>query len=184
MKGIGKTTGIILCAALLALALGTSAALAYFSDYEPAAGKVTFSMQGETTIDEGDGTTDKNISIKNTGGPTDADVVVRVAIYGPEDYTYITCDNDVWHKGTDGWYYYKGILAPNDQTPADTLKAEVLTKDGKPLSERQIAELGDSFKITVIHESVIASYEQNDKGDNVLVKPSGWELPVDEIPVQ
>ena len=34
MRGLGLKTGIILCAVLLALALGTSAALAYFSDYE------------------------------------------------------------------------------------------------------------------------------------------------------
>ena len=130
MRKFGKTTGIILCAALLALALGTSAALAYFSDYEPAQGQVTFSFSGERTITEGTNPKEKNIQVMNNGDKTDADVVVRVGIYGPKDYTYITRDESVWADGGDGWFYYKGILAPGESTPKDTLKVEIKNKDG------------------------------------------------------
>ena len=113
MRGLGLKTGIILCAVLLALALGTSAALAYFSDYEPAQGQVTLNLQGETTIDEGTDPKEKNVVIKNTGGENDAAVVVRVAVFGPEEYTQVTVP-DAWVDGGDGWYYYKGILHPGE----------------------------------------------------------------------
>ena len=184
MRKFGKTTGIILCAALLALALGTSAALAYFSDYEPAQGQVTFSFSGERTITEGTNPKEKNIQIMNNGEETDADVVVRVGIYGPKDYTYITRDESVWADGGDGWFYYKGILAPGESTPKDTLKVEIKNKDGSDLTDKQVAALGDSFQISVVQEDAIATYDQDAQGNNVLVNPSGWKLPVDDIPVQ
>lgn len=183
MGKIGRTTGIILCAALLALTLGTSAALAYFSDYEPAEGKVTFSYSGERVITEGDNPKEKNIQIKNTGAETDADVVVRVGIYGPKGFTHIECDETVWSDGGDGWYYYKGILAPGEETPKDSLVVKI-QKDGKDLTDKEVAALGDSFQIAVVQEDAIATYEQDASGKNVLVNPDGWKLPVGEIPVE
>lgn len=184
MRRFGRTTGIILCAALLALALGTSAALAYFSDYEPAQGQVTFSFSGERTITEGNDEKMKDIQISNTGSETDADVVVRVGIYGPKDYTFITRDDSVWADGGDGWFYYKGILAPGDSTPKGALKAEIKDKEGNAISKEQVAALGDSFQITVVQEDAIATYDQDASGKNVLQNPSGWNLPVSEIEVQ
>lgn len=181
MRGLGLKTGIILCAVLLALALGTSAALAYFSDYEPAQGQVTLNLQGETTIDEGTDPKEKNVVIKNTGGENDAAVVVRVAVFGPEEYTQVTVP-DAWVDGGDGWYYYKGILNPGEDT-GTAIVAKIANKDGSDLTKEQIAELGDSFQVTVVHEAEIATYTQKD-GKNVLVNPEGWNLPVDQITVE
>ena len=176
MKRFGKTTGIILCAALLALALGTSAALAYFSDYEPAKGKVTLQLQGENELIEGQDSKEKNIQIV-AGEENGLDVIARVAIYGPEEFTYITADSEVWIDGGDGWYYYNGVLGPGETTPKDALIAKVADKDGKDLTKEKIAEIGDSFQITVVQESEIATYTQNDEGKNVVQSPEGWKLP-------
>ena len=179
MRRLGLKTGIVFCAVLLALALGTSAALAYFSDYEPAKGKVTYRMGSQITMDEGTDEKEKNIVLKNEG-EGNVEFIARVKAYGPENYTTVTCDEEYWYKGEDGWYYYKYILAPGQTTKPDTLNARIEVKgpDGEALSgdelKKAIAALGDGFKVTVVHQSEIVKYKQ--EGDkNVVDAPSGWE---------
>lgn len=175
MKGLGRNTGIVLCAVLLALTIGTSGALAYFSDYETAQGGVTLNLVKTLTIEEGTDPKEKNIVIKNTGGENDADVVVRVSIYGPDGYMKITVP-DNWVDGDDGWYYYKGVLAPGQDT-GTAINAKICNPDGSDLSKKQIAELGEGFEVTVVQEAEIATYKQVN-GKNVVQNPEGWNLPV------
>ncbi|MBQ9015962.1 MAG: hypothetical protein IJ109_07535 [Firmicutes bacterium] len=180
MRRLGLKTGIIFCAVLLALALSTSAALAYFSDYEPAKGKVTYRMGGQVTMDEGIDDKVKNIVITNTGDENDAEYLVRVQAFGPENYTSVTYDGDYWYKGGDGWYYYKYVLAPKNATKGSlTAKVEIKGPSGEALLKdelkKAIAALGDGFKITVVHESSIVKYKQ-EGGKNVVDAPAGWEF--------
>ena len=104
-----------------------------------------------------------------------------MAVFGPEEYTQVTVP-DAWVDGGDGWYYYKGILNPGEDT-GTAIVAKIANKDGSDLTKEQIAELGDSFQVTVVHEAEIATYTQKD-GKNVLVNPDGWNLPVDQITVE
>ena len=155
-------------------------ALAYFSDYEPAKGKVTYRMGGEITMDEGTDEKEKNIVLTNNGD-SNVEFIVRVNAYGPENYTKVTANEDYWYHGDDGWYYYKYVLAPGQSTEKDTLNAkiEIVGPNGEKLSgdelKKAIAALGDGFKVTVVHQSSIVKYKQVD-GKNVVDAPTDWEL--------
>lgn len=160
MKTRRKRIGIVLCSLALVMMMG-SAAWAYFSDYDQAIGVARLHMQGQTRIHEDVSGTEKNITIENVG---DTSVVVRVAIYGPlEDKNLkVTLTKD-WEKHGD-YYYYKHLLAPGANT-GDAINAAV------QLSEKEAAELGDSFTVTVIHESAMPKFNAS----GVAQKPDGWD---------
>ncbi len=148
---------------LVALA-APAAAFAYFTDYEDARGGAVIELEGETTIQEEASDAKKDISIKNTG---DTDVVVRVAVYGDYISGYEFQNADDWTKDGD-WYYYEGILAPNQSTSTITAKID---KD-------KAEAAGHDFDIVVVHESERVSYNGTVKDDgtieNRVVRPDGW----------
>jgi predicted ribosomally synthesized peptide with SipW-like signal peptide len=147
---------IAVIAVVMTLLASTGVTLAYFSDYETALGEVALNLSGETQIAEEVTDTQKVVKIVNTG---DANVVVRMAIYGPEGMK-ITIDDDHWKKQGDHYYYDK-ILKPGETTGSIT--ADI---SGIPVT----ADL-DEFEIIVNHESAIAVYDMN----NTVKKPDGWD---------
>lgn len=163
MRRKGKKTYIAILAVVLTLLASTGVTLAYFSDYETAMGEVTLHLNGETQITEEVTDTQKVIRVVNTGQAGDASVVVRVAVYGP-DQMKVTAEDSHWQE-KDGYYYYDRILAPGETTSA--LTADVT---GIPTTADMAA-----FDIVVTHESAIAAYDEN----NQVKTPEGWDwIPV------
>ena len=163
-----KILAIVAVAALLFTTTGIT--LAYFSDYEPAAGEAVLGLSGHTVIDEKVTDTEKTIKIHSPENNT-ADVVVRIAIYGPDELTDGDKENgDIslgkgWIKSKNSeYYYYDKLLAPGEST------TEIVASiKGLPLT----VELSD-VEIIVQHETAVAVY----KDDNTVKCPDGWESSV------
>lgn len=164
MKTVMKRKILLVIAAVLVLSLSVGFASAYFSDHEAAQGAAKIKLGGQTEIIEGWDDGIKHVSIKNTG---DTEMIVRVAIYGPdgENAKMSVTKGDTWEKSGE-YYYYKAILQPGDQTPMDDLIAKVVFKEGTE------ADLGDNYDIVVIQDSAQPTYEGN---NNKVAKPAGWD---------
>ena len=147
MKTVMKRNVLFVIAAVLVLSLSVGFASAYFSDYEAANGSATVKLGGKTQIVEDWPDGDKSVQIKNIG---ETEVVVRVAIYGPAGMK-ITTPGNKWVKQGD-YYYYNGVLKPNELTPEKSLIASV-----KEIKD----DLGDNFDIVVMQESKQAPYDDN-----------------------
>ena len=158
MKKTRKNRFLLLTAAILlaALILPGKAALAYFTDYQQAAGEQKISLAWQTKIHEQMEENDKHITIENTG---DTNVLVRVAVFAA-DYAK-TEETDSWKQGEDGWWYYNQILAPGKTT-----EELVVTVTAEELPE------GDA-EIIVVHESARAVYENG----STLRAPADWMVP-------
>ena len=124
---------------------------AFFSDYEHAIGQATFTLGGDTTIEEQVQGEEKTISIKNRG---EGDVFVRVSVYGPDEMKTPTADPG-WRQAKDGFWYYQDVLPADGST--STIKATV---DGIPVSI-DLSELD----IIVVHESVPVVYNTDGEAD-------------------
>lgn len=150
---------ITICAVLIALIASTTAAYAYFTDYEEAQGGAQIKLEGETYIHEKPENTQKTISIENTG---ETDVVVRVAAFGDFiDWDNTTYSGDDWMKDGD-WWYYKKILKPGKTTSKIVVKIDTAAAK----------EAGHDFDIIVVHESERVTYDGT--AANKVVKPDGW----------
>ena len=170
MKKFNRKSLIALLAIMVLIVSSIGVTVAYFSAETRAEGEAKLSLRGETVIDEGDDETEKNVTIQNTG---ETDVIVRVAFFGPsglEKGLEITAGSD-WVKGDDGFYYYKKILRAAEDGNGDKTTANSLI--GKlTLSEKEAAELGENFRVTVVQECSTLKYV-----DNKPVSASGWTLP-------
>ena len=158
-KGLNKKI-LAAFACLLCLLVSVGMTVAYFSDYEDASGGATMHLQGRTELGEGSDHANKNIVIKNTG---DMNMIVRVSITGSEKYMTISHENGdetAWAK-INGFYYYKKVLKPGEQTP----QIDALLK-----AEWKGQEPEYDFQVIVNHESAPAVYN----GEN-LVTPEGWD---------
>ena len=173
MKAISKRTLIALLAVMLLIVSSVGATVAYFSDTSKAEGAATLNLRGETKIDEGDKDF-KEIVITNTGK---ADLLVRVKLFGVDTSKMDVTVPSGWAAGNDGWYYFRNIL-PGAQSPQTTTGSPITVKLKDGLSEKEIAEMGDSFDVTVIHEATPVVYN----GNSVAV-PQGWTLPAG-VPAQ
>lgn len=164
MRSLNRKSFLALLAAALLVISTVGAAVAYFSALDKAAGDAKIVLKGKTEIHEGSDSKEKDVTIKNVG---ETDVVVRVKAFGPAQMV-LTINNQNWVEGEGGYYYYKGILkpeAPGNETAAGTFKAKI------DVSEKEKAELGDQFSITVVQEcSVVIDKEA---GTN----SAGWTLP-------
>ena len=176
MKKLSKKKIALICAVVLTLLASTGATLAYFSDYEVALGEAKVLLSDRTEIQEEVTDKGKTIKLINTSKEGEgADVVVRVAIYGPDEM--IVNVGEGWtEKQDDGYYYYNGILKPlsQDGTPKPenmTTEIEALIKD-IPTT----IDLSD-LEIIVVQESAIATY---DSAGN-LQTPVGWNY-TPEVP--
>ena len=159
MKISRNKTIIAVIAVVLTLTASIGVTMAYFSDYETAMGEVTLNLSGETTIDEDVTDTEKVVKIVNTG---DANVVVRVAIYGPDGMKVTASEH--WVKNGD-FYYYDQILPPGGETTTITAS----------IADIPVTADMSQFDIIVNHESALVTYNE----DNTVKQPAGWDfLPV------
>ena len=173
MKAISKRTLIALLAVMLLIISSVGATVAYFSDTDKAEGAAALNLKGETKIEEGDKDF-KQIVITNTGK---ADLLVRVKLFGADEKVVTVSVPDGWAAGDGGWYYYRTILPGNQETQATTGEP-IEVKLREDLTPKQIAELGDAFDVTVVHEATPIVYD-----NGKLVLPTGWTLP-DGVPAQ
>ena len=162
MKKITNNTFIIIAVLLLAVIAPVSIAGAYFSDYVTSFGTAEISLRGRTEIEEETTDAKKVISIRNTG---DCDVVVRVAVFGPDELIYEFENSGDWYKpdGSDFYYYTKKLEANDDHsncTSSITVKLDNIKTD--------VAV--PEFDITVIQECAPVILE----GGKVM-QPEGWD---------
>lgn len=167
MKAISKRRFIALLAVMMLIITSIGVTAAYFSDTDKAEGVAQLNLKGETKIEEGDKDF-KQIVITNTGK---ADLIVRAKLFGIDDTVMDVTVPSGWAAGDGGWYYFKTIL-PGDQNPQATTGAPIEVKLKEGLSPKQIAELGDSFEVTVVHEATPVVYD-----GGKLVIPDDWTLP-------
>ena len=147
MKDILKNRFILTIFALvLCLSLSMGIALAYFSDYEEASGGATLNLGGITELTEGNREDGKDIVIENKGK---TNMIVRVAVYGAEEYMNLTAPKD-WKKAGD-FYYYQKVLTPGEKT--STIVANV-----KQEWSGKTAPAFD-YEVTVVHESAQAVFD-------------------------
>lgn len=163
MRNNRKRSLIALLTAVMILTMTAGLTTAYFSDVDPYAGEAQLILKGKTEIHEGDKDTEKNIQIENVG---EVPVFVRVRLFGP-DQLEIKLADGTWIAGGDGYYYYSKILQPGETTPKDKLIGTVT------MSEKEAAELGDSFTVTAVQECSTIIYDDS----NVAQPMLGWTLP-------
>ena len=167
MKANSKKRFIALLAVMMLIITSIGVTAAYFSDIDEAEGVAMLNLKGETKIKEGDKDF-KQIVVTNTGK---ADLLVRVKLFGVDKNIMNVTIPSGWAAGDGGWYYFKTIL-PGDQSPQATTGAPIEVKLKEKLPEKELAALGDSFDVTVVHEATPVVY---DKGK--LVIPDDWTLP-------
>ena len=172
MKAISKRRFIALLAVMMLIVASIGITTAYFSDTDKAEGAATLNLKGETKIEEGDKDF-KQIVITNTGK---ADLLVRVKLFGVDkkvdDKKVLNVSvPGAWANGDGGWYYFRTIL-PGDKSPQATTGAPIEVKLNDELTPKEIAELGDSFDVTVVHEATPVVYKEGK-----LVLPEDWTLP-------
>lgn len=159
MKDILKNRFILTIFALvLCLSLSMGIALAYFSDYEEASGGATLNLGGITELTEGNREDGKDIVIENKG---ETNMIVRVAVYGAEEYMNLTAPND-WKKAGD-FYYYQKILSPGEKTSK-------IVANVKQSWEGKTAPAFD-YEVTVVHESAQAVFN----GKTLAVPDNTWD---------
>lgn len=155
---------IVICAVLIALIASTTAAYAYFTDYEQALGGAQIKLEGQTEIHEEADDAQKTLYIKNTG---ETDVIVRVAAFGD----FIDWDNSTWEEGDwmreGDWFYYKRILKPGEATSEPEEPNLVIKIDTEAAKKAE-----HDFDIVVVHESQRVSYDGT--AENKVVKPDKW----------
>ena len=152
-----KKTIAALLAVLLCLSVSIGGAVAFFSDYEEAAGAAVVNLGGQTELTEGEDSANKHIVVKNTG---ETNMIVRVAIYGADEYMTVEYSTDDWEKIGD-FYYYKKVLLPEESTSAIDAKLKV---------EWQGEEPDYNFDVTVVHEAAQAVYN-----GKKLITPKSWD---------
>lgn len=163
-----KKIWAILLPASLALMLAAGArvqdAMAYFTSYASAAGRVQVGLTFSET-QTGDTVSDwtKHISVDNTGT---APCFVRVKVLVSEKYgKYVSCASQSqgsWTLGEDGYWYYHTVLNPGETT-SELLALLDRTALGQDTENGQEQE----FNVIVVQEHTTALYdaEGNPYGD-------------------
>lgn len=163
----------VLIAAVLVITASIGMTMAYFTDHNSASGYAPLKLTTDSKIYEGKDNTEKNVYVKNTG---EADMLVRVKFFGPEQMV-VTPPADGWtYNEEDGWYYYNEALGEGEDTSAHKINAKIEVKAEGDTPEdvaRKMAELGDKLQIAVVHESTILAYDE----DGSLIVPAGWNVP-------
>lgn len=163
MKSLKSKSLIALLAAVMLLGSTVGLTAAYFSDTDKARGESGLSLSGETTVDEGSDDNEKNVVITNNGN---SDVLVRVRFFGPEGLK-VTAPSG-WQE-SDGWYYYTKVVEAPDGNTGRAINAKIEFSGTEEEVAKKLAELGDEYDITVVHEAAIVTYDGSD-----IAVPSGW----------
>lgn len=150
----------ILLPACLALALAAGAAtgeaLAYFTTYASASGRVQVSLDF-TRTETGDEVRDwtKHIFIQNTG---EQECFVRVKVLAGEKYQkYLSFSAEregSWELKEDGFWYYDAVLTPGEKTTEllAGLNRELLKQDTENGSQEE-------FNVIVVQEYTPVLYD-------------------------
>ena len=134
--------------AALVLAAGTQSAIAYFTTYAEAHGKVTVNFAHREEIDEHVNDLTKQITIKNQKGSQP--VYVRARAYTGADYA-MSYSGSGWTDGQDGWWYYNTPLGSEESTAQ-------LTATLTGISENDLEE-GKTVNVAVVYESTLVTYQ-------------------------
>lgn len=157
---IRKKNVIIALAAILAVSvISIPGTLAYFSDYDKAAGAAPLKLAWQTELQEQVKDNNKHITIKNVG---DVDVIVRVQVFGG-DFVTVTDTAGCWTKSGE-WWYYNYILKPGEETTELFVKVNAANANTPE----------PDFNVIVVHESQRTVYEDN----TTLLPPDGWDAAV------
>lgn len=133
-------------AIVLPLSIGTGSALAYFTANVAAGGGAMVAVGPDTEIDEPVSDMTKHVTIRN--GEDGGAVYVRVMAFADGLHT-LTYTGTGWELGTDGYYYYNGVVEPGAVTSQLDIKIE--TNSNAP-------ELED-FNVIVIYERTPVEYD-------------------------
>ena len=150
-------------ALVLCLSVTVGVSLAYFSDYEDASGGAKINLGGKTELTEGDDHAKKDIKIKNNGK---TNMIVRVAIYGADEYMNLNVPDD-WKKAGDFYYYQKILKGVDGDKPGD--KTSTLVANVKQSWVGSTPPAFD-YEVTVVHESAQAVFDGKE-----LAVPAGWD---------
>lgn len=148
-----KMSKKILAAAaiVLPLSIGTGSALAYFTANTIAEGGAMVAVGTNTEIIEKFDSWTKHVTIKNN--PEGGAVYVRVQAFTDAEHDLIYepegLRDDNWYNGNDGYWYYRGILAPGATTDT-ALDIKITNKSGEPN--------GDAFNVVVVYEQIPVIY--------------------------
>ena len=160
MKRFSKKTVSVLLMTILILTATAGSAWAYFTDYEQLAGSAVIKLGHSTYIEEQTTEDSKTVGIQNTG---EADVIVKVMLYGPDGMTVE--GNDDWqitdNKNGSFLAYYKKILPPGETT--STITASI--------TDIPVTIENMDTEITVTQECYVASFDDN----NEVIAPDNWE---------
>lgn len=156
MKALSRNKLIALIAAIMVISSSVGAALAYFSSYDQGAGEAKLVLGGTSEVTEEFKDNNKIITLKNTG---ETNIVVRVAIYGPDGTAVTPVTPADWEQIGDYWYY-KHILAPGASA----------SKINATINNIPVNEDIENFDIIVAHESAMAV-----TSGGKVSKPSGWQ---------
>ena len=148
---------------VLGMAVGGTVAYLYVTD-DPIKNTFTPNQAPNQVVETFDGTTKKDVKIKNT---SDIDTYIRAAVlvnwedeqgnvYGTapvadRDYTITwsgTDENGGWEQGSDGYYYYKSKVSANNET-------SILFTDCK-LAENENAPAGYYLSVEIVAQSIQA----------------------------
>lgn len=154
----------ILLAALasaLVATLTVGSAMAYFTTYSRATGRVEMNMGFTETIPHEDVDNEgKHVTIENIG---DYDCFVRVKAFAPLELTYNVPDGG-WVEGEDDYWYYTQPLAAKATTSELNISFEYPVN-----TEEQTTE---EFNIVVVQEYTPVIYDENNNPtanwDNVV----------------
>lgn len=153
------------CGAVSALAIGAALfatvgdAWSYFTTYTRATGTLRIGLGSQTQIEEDYSDHTKHLVVSNNGEQA---VYVRARAFSGSRYplSYSSADGS-WQAGSDGYYYYNGIVpgaaAGEDGTLNVSSTSELLVRIEFPAD----AEEGEDCNVVVIYESVPVQYDTN-----------------------
>lgn len=146
--GVFRRNALLLTALalLLAAGLGIQSAVCYFSTYVTARGECPVFLNRRTEIREEVSHWTKHVVIANTG---EADCFVRARAFCGSQYALVFTAGEDWRQAQDGWWYYRPVLAPGEQTPQ--LQIAIT---GVPPGEAD----AQSFQVVVVQENTAVLY--------------------------
>jgi len=170
---------VLLGVAAVTVAVATSTiapSYAYFTDQSSATGGLVIGRP-TTDIKEFFDHLGKHVVISNN--ENSVPVFVRARVYAFEEYLD-TIEGNGWRLNSDdGWYYYRDVLDPKEETEELNVKikfrtrTEIYNPDGS-IDVDEVDTTGENFNVVVVYEAVPVQY----KADGTLLDPEAadWTL--------
>ena len=165
-----KTLFLSLLALVLIVCAMVQPALAYFTANTQADGRIPLNFGYETKIEEDYEDFVKTVRIQNTGEAGKADPIwVRARAYAGTTYPLVPTVVEPWYAGTDGWYYYRTPLMPQETTKG-TLSFAITGIPDKEAEDHDFTQ----FNVAVVYESITAYYKFDANGQPDGFEPADW----------